>query len=286
MAAPEHPIITLIGPPGVGKSTLGIAACQRLGFRFLDFSTSQPPWEQADSDEARGRLLAALSGRAGDVVALSWPMMEDRAALRAARQHGEVLLLWDHPLRFHARARGSIRMTPSARIKTRGGFGRRGTACREYRRLDRASHRQLDLAGLDVAGATTRLVEVLAQLREDEGGSPAERTGVDRWVEDLHGYYGAPRRSARVLADAVGRYLVYLQAQGASSRKRRQVVSDLQAQSIIVFMYDSPSPRRVVKAFADPDPSVFARKFLDSTGAVARYEASVEGFAEWLAEGG
>lgn len=69
-----------------------------------------------------------------------------------------------------------------------------------------------------------------------------------------------------------------------SSRKLRQVVSDLQAQSIIVFMYGSPTPRRVVEAFASPNPSMFARKFWDSTRLVSRYEASVGGFGRWVAE--
>ncbi|WP_459939625.1 AAA family ATPase [Desulfonatronum parangueonense] len=36
----NHWPIILLGPPGSGKSSLGQAACQILGLRFLDLSVS------------------------------------------------------------------------------------------------------------------------------------------------------------------------------------------------------------------------------------------------------
>jgi len=208
MAEQKNQVIALVGPPGVGKSTLGAASCAQLGLRFLDFSTDQPPWEQADPDESRERLLEAVSSGEVDVVAMSWSLMADRVAMKAVRRDGEVLLLWDHPLTFQARARVPTLMTPSPRIKTRGGFGNRGTSCQEYRRLKRASHWQLALNGLALNEATARLTAVLEGFSEERSGTPAEQAGIDGWVEELHGHHDANKKSANVLADVVGRYRV------------------------------------------------------------------------------
>ncbi len=160
------PIITLIGPPGIGKSATGAAACTKLGLRFLDFSTDAPPWEAADPAAEIRRAKEALAGDEADVIALSWSLMDSKAVLKAARQRGEVLLLWEHPLVFQPRSRVPIKMTPGSRTTTRGGFGRRGGGCREYRRLQRASTLEVDLSEAKLRASIQAVTEVIEDLRK------------------------------------------------------------------------------------------------------------------------
>lgn len=57
------------------------------------------------------------------------------------------MALWAHPLDMQARSGHSESLfTPVKRLKTRGGFGRNGTGCREYRHLS-GIRGDLDAAG-------------------------------------------------------------------------------------------------------------------------------------------
>ncbi len=80
----------------------------------------------------------------------------------------------------------------------------------------------------------------------------------------------------------MGRYIVHLERNGASRRKLSAILSDLQAQALIVFMHETSGPKEVVDQFCLSDDFVFRRKFTDSPRAVERYEGSVEAFEAWV----
>src|SRR5439155_9762840 len=122
------PIIFLLGPPGVGKTTLGSWACKELGLEFLDV---------ADADLER--LSGVVGDTAADVVEIPWDLQRERRALALVRRSGAPLLLLAHPEDMQARSgRDEPLFTPGPRLKIRGGFGRNGTGCREFRHLERA----------------------------------------------------------------------------------------------------------------------------------------------------
>ena len=142
-AVPEDhssPIIILLGPPGVGKSALGRRACSELGLEFLDLGAAPVAATVVDGRRSDlERLTRIVADCAADVVELPWELQHDRQALVLARKSGVPLLLWAHPEDMQARSgRNEPLFTPVPRLKIRGGFGRNGTGCREFRHLDRA----------------------------------------------------------------------------------------------------------------------------------------------------
>jgi len=125
-------------PSGVGKSTFGARACKELGLRFLDLA-------EEPRDPEVTPLSAALTEGAADVIELPWLLQLDKQALRLACQSGEGLLLWAHPEDMQARFGHEENLfTPVPRLKLRGGFGRNGTGCREFRIIDRACEQELE----------------------------------------------------------------------------------------------------------------------------------------------
>ena len=69
------------------------------------------------------------------------------------------MALWAHPLDMQARSgHAESLFTPIKRLKTRGGFGRSGTACSQHRHLERTCEHVLLLVDLseEVAAQATR----------------------------------------------------------------------------------------------------------------------------------
>lgn len=273
------PLIFLAGPPGSGKTSLGRRACQDLALRFLEL----PPGGAA-SIEAVIDLVSASA----DVVELSWEMQQDPATLRHCRQRGLVVALWAHPQEMQARSgQAAPLFTPVSRLTTHGGFGRRGTGCPEFRRLDRACDQVLMLVGFELDEAEGELKDLIEDLRLPEANTPAQREGLDGWAEEWRSEYRADRKACELLVDAMARYTLHLKEKGASPRKMSGVYSDLNAAGLLVMMYGTPKGAKVFTEFSSaPYTYEYERKFSDAPRAMARYESTLKGFAAFLREGG
>lgn len=271
------PVVFLLGPPGVGKSTLGSRASKELGLEFLDLAA-------ADLE----RLSRVVADRAADVVELPWELQRERQALALARRSGVPLLLWAHPQDMQARSgRDEPLFTPVPRLKSRGGFGRNGTGCREFRHLDRACGETLLLVDLPLDEAAEAVRACIAVIRKEDDATPAEREGLSRWVDDWRQDHSASSRVTKVIVDAMARYLAHLRATGTSPRTLSGVCSDLNAAGHLVLTYDAPKGSRILEHFDGPPWTYeFERKFTDSPALVARYRRSLDGFARFLREQG
>ncbi len=280
-------MIFLFGPPGVGKSTLGRHACAELGVEFLDFGGSSAPGTGAfDSGSDVERLARVVCDRAADVIELPWELQQDQQTLVLSRKSGTPLLLWAHPEDMQARSGRAERLfTPVPRLKIRGGFGRNGTGCREFRRLDRACGETLLLVDLPLGEATEAVKHWIEDIRKGSHASPADREGIAGWVEDFRQDHAAGGRAALVMVEGMARYLAHLRAAGRSPRALSAVRSDLNAAGHLVLMYDAPTVNRVLCHFDEP-PWVFEfkRKFSESPTLVSRYRESLQGFAQFLRE--
>jgi hypothetical protein len=166
MTAP--PIIFLLGPPGAGKTTLGSRACKELGLEFLDLAGLDVE-----------RLSRVVGDNAADVVEVPWALQHERRVLALVRKTGASLVLWAHPEDMQARAgRDEALFTPVPRLKIRGGFGRNGTGCREFRHLARACDEVLLLVDLPLEEAAEEVTDCIAEIRDEYNAPPAEREGL------------------------------------------------------------------------------------------------------------
>ena len=173
------------------------------------------------------------------------------------------------------------------RLKIRGGFGRNGTGCREFRHLARACDETLLLVDLPLEEAGDAVADCIAEIRADNNAAPAEREGLAGWVEDWQQQHSASPRVAKVIVDAMAHYLAHLRATGTSPRTLTGVCSDLNAAGHLVLMYGDRRSNRVLEHFAEtPHSFEFERKFTDRPALVARYHRNLEGFAGFLRERG
>jgi hypothetical protein len=272
----------------VGKSTLGSRACRELGLGFLDLAASAPADSDCDPDPDLALLSRLVADRAADVIELPWRVQRERKALVFARRSGVPLLLWAHPEDMQARS-GHLEplFTPVARLRIRGGFGRQGTGCREFRQLDRACGETLLLVDLSFEEAAPAVRDCIAEIREGRDLPTAEREGVAGWVDDWCLDLLARPRVAKVIVDAMARYLAHLRTTGSSPRMLSGVLSDLNAAGHLVLSYGAPRGERILEHFDGPPWEIeFRHRFTDSPALVARYRRSLEGFARFLKECG
>ena len=253
--------------------------CDRLGWRFLDLpSAAREP-----------ALREALGQERADLIALPWEMMKDRKAMGLARRSGYLMGLWGHPLEMQKRSgRKEQLFTPVKGLKTKGGFGREGTRCTEFRRLDRACGGVLFVTGLALDEAVQALAEVVREISAERSRPLIEQAGLAYFVKIWREDHDADKRGSEMLADAMARYVLQLRSEGASPRRISAIRSDLQAAGHLVFMYDAPKGKQVLREFTGYAPwaGEFRRKFTDSSRLVERYERNLEAFGEFLGSSG
>ncbi|WP_321416939.1 AAA family ATPase [uncultured Desulfobacter sp.] len=281
----QIPMIFLCGPPGSGKTTVGAKACQNLELRFIDLST--PEIDEKPLSSQKEICMEAINNRSADVIALPWSFQEDRSVRKWIRSLGALLLLWAHPLDMQARSgRSEPLFTPSPRIKTKGGFGRNGTGCREFRRLNNAADEVLLLIGRSLDEAVDDLEGYIVDIRQEALEPPMVRAGLSDWVDDWYEDYDVRKDIINIVVDAMARYILYLQSEGKSPRTLSGVYSDLQASGMLVMSYDYPeegTTSEILDLFSFPPWTIeFKRKFSNSPNAIARYERNLEGFANFL----
>lgn len=281
----QMPLIFLAGPPGSGKSSLGKKACQKLELRFVDLST--PNINNQSFLSQKEILTEVINKQSADVIALPWSLQQDKGMQTLARRFGVLLLLWAHPLDMQARSGHSESLfTPSSRIKTKGGFGRNGTGCREFRRLDNAADEVLILVGSSFDEAFGELQDYIVSIREESLESPVIRAGLSGLADDWQQDYDISKNITNIIVDAMARYMLYLRSEGKSPRTLSGVYSDLEAAGMLVIAYDYPTGKKaaeVLNLFSYPPWTIeFKRKFSDSSNAIARYERNLKGFARFL----
>jgi hypothetical protein len=271
------PIIFLLGPPGAGKTTLGHRACKELGLAFRDLA-------EADLE----RLPRVVGDTSADVIELPWALQHERRALALVRRSGTPLVLSAHPEDMQARCgRDEPLFTPVPRLKIRGGFGRNGTGCREFRRLQRSCGNTLMLVDLAFEEAGEAVSDCVAEIRAANHAPPSEREGLAGWVEDWHQQHGASPQATKVIVDAMARHLAHLRATGTSPRTLTGVCADLNAAGQLVVMYGMLEANRIMEQFAAPPHRFeFERKVTDRPALAARYCRNLDSFARFLRERG
>jgi hypothetical protein len=146
------------------------------------------------------------------------------------------------------------------------------------------------LVNLPLERAAEELRDYILWIREQHRKPPAVREGLMTWVENWQHDFNANRPAAEIVVDAMARYMLHLRSQGASSRKLSEVYSDLNAAGALVMMYeplDGKSAERILRGLdGSPWTLEYARKFTDSSGAIARYRRNLEGFGRFLHQSG
>ncbi len=263
MTAPPARPIFLLGPPGVGKTELGARACAALGWTFAPF---------AGIDETNASVLE-----------VPWETLLAPRMLESLRRRGTTAALWDRPERMQARASRPYVLRPSTAITTPGSYGRRGTSCVEYRRLERGAEYVLLIDELTLDEAVKELTDVFTEAATDHAAEDRDAFAdhlVELWGQDTN----APAKSARALADAMAEFLVARSAAGISERTERALESDLHVGGLLYFTYHRGTPGQVLARFAAgaTDTSAFARKITDRPASVARFERAMRAFGEFL----
>jgi len=275
---PQFPIVFLAGPPGVGKTTFGRAACEQLGLRFLDLADAGDVGRQ---ESALDRLSA---DRTADVVELPWELQLERGTFKKCRVLGETVALWAHPLDMQQRSGRSQPLFTPGRSTTRGGFGLRGTGCPEFRRINRACETTLLLVGMSFDEAREEVQDVLARLTLTPSGTPAEQEGMADWATRWQQEYQADAEATEVLVDAMARFIQHLKKQGKSPRSLSGVYSDLSALGMLNFGYDYDdlTGETVLRSLTACQYE-FNRKFSCSEKESRRYERTYQQFCKFLA---
>jgi hypothetical protein len=177
--------------------------------------------------------------------------------------------------------------TPVKRLRTRGGFGRSGTGCSEYRHLARACEHVLSLVDLSEKVAAQELKALVEELRSPEELSPAEREGLLGWCDNWRDDFSAEAGACEVLVDAMARFTMHLRARGSSPRTMSGVYGDLNAAGFLVMGSDAPKGKGVLNSFGSKaSECAFRGKISDSPHALARFRSTWDAFGRFLRDSG
>lgn len=267
MAAP----IFLVGPPGVGKTTLGTRACAELGVPFAPFETVES--------------AVALARERPCVLEVRWEDALAPRMLERLRKAGATIALWDLPARMQARASRPYVLRGSTALVRPGTYGRRGTTCVEFRRLDRGCDHILLIDRLSLDEACEELRLTIEDTWTDRSAEELE-AWADDWVRLWCADTTVKRPVAQPLAAAMAEFLLASKRAGASTRALRALDSDLHVGGLLYFYDgDRTTAARALASFAAgtaSDSTRFARKITDRPAAVARYERTLAAFAAFL----
>lgn len=275
------PIIFLAGPPGVGKSTFGCSVCDELNLRFADVMVVAG---SAATEEVLATTLETLvTDRAADVIELPWDLQLRKGIFKYCRCHGELHALWDHPLEMQKRSgHAKPLFTPKPeRVPTQGGFGRLGTACPEYRRLERACTFTLSLIGLSQQEARHEVLKSIRLSLQPVTGTIVEQEGIADWPRSWCNEYDADPQAARILAEAMARFIQQLRQEGLSPRSLNSIYSDLEALGQLNFAYNEPKAKTVLNELYSWDIE-YNRKYAFSPKETQRYLRSYKRFKSFL----
>ena len=281
------PMLFLAGPPGSGKTSLGSRACVDLGLRFLDLATVIDNASGVrDARSLQGVLEEVIQQRASDVVELPWPLQLTRGTFALCRRHGQLIGLWAHPLDMQMRSGHTEPLfKPNPRIKTRGGFGLRGTRCVEFIRIDRACEAMLITVGLSFEDSLAELKATMAELLAEATESPTDHKGLSSWADYWQLDLGADKEAAETLANAMACYTRHLKSEGVSPRTMSAKYDDLNSLGHLVLAYDAPEGKGVLNSLWSHTIE-YSRKISDSPKKIARYKRTVENFRRFLRENG
>jgi hypothetical protein len=279
------PIIFLAGPHGSGKTSIGHKASNELDLIFFDFSANVAQFHCLEAEKQK--LKTIIKKQSADVVALSWKMQQDKSFRKLVRGSGFLLLLWAHPLDMQTRSNHSEPLfTAVGRLKTKGGFGRSGTGCREFRSLDRNSTETLMLVNTRFDEAVEHLKDCILTIHKQITEPPAVQEGLMCLVDYWYSNFNISKCTSKIVVDAMARFTLYLKSQGTSPRTLSGVYSDLAAAGMLVMGYDNPrgkNSEKILSNFHFPPWTVeFTRKFSSSPKAVKRYEKNLEAFASYI----
>jgi len=278
----SSPMLFLAGPPGSGKTSLGGRVCADLELRFLDLATVIR--DVGDMQSLQGALKEVIHQRAGDVVELSWPLQLARGTFALCRRHGRLTALWAHPLDMQMRSgHADPLIEPNPRLKTRGGFGLRGTRCAAFKRIDRACETTLMLVGLSFEDSLAKLKATMVALLAEGTGPAADQEGLSSWAQYWQLDLAADKEATETLVDAIASYTRHLKSEGASPRTMSAKYDDLNALGYLVLAYDAPKGKDILNRLWPWDYE-YSRKFSDSPNNLARYKRTVEDFRRFLQE--
>ena len=214
-------------------------------------------------------LTEVINERSADVIALPWSLQQNKGMRTLVRRFGVLLLLWAHPLDMQARSgHREFLFTPSSRIKTKGGFGLKGTGCREFRSLYNAADEVLMLTNSSFEESVNELQDYIVAIRKESLKPPIIRAGLADLIDEWHQDYDISKKIVKTIVDAMARYILYLRSEGKSPRTLSGVYSDLEAAGMLVINYDYPIGKKaaeILNLFSDPPCVIeFKRKFSSS----------------------
>ncbi len=194
MPLPKHPVndvernVYLIGQAGVGKTTIGCLAAERLGRTFFDLDAEVQRFYGKDLDALRSGFLTEHSYRDAKVegmlsfaekarravIAVSSDCVRVRRGWKLMHQNGVVVHLYASPEEVNERCPiyiGGRELSAAEKKKRHKSLLRQGISLYKHHRpfYERADH-TLDISGLGIEDAAQRLKELVSQVTTGKTG--------------------------------------------------------------------------------------------------------------------